>query len=232
MHEIVLNRCAYLGGCNYPIAAGDVATLRFGSKELLIRLFNEVSFSLPYLELASIEVSGPGTITSGGGFIGGGFGVEDALEGMAIAAVLNALTTKSKIHTFLNFITNIGELHFHYGEMEPGALRVALAPVHTTLRMLNPRWRKERIEAMQLAQAQGTISETEFADLQRRLSTPTIEIGVPPPATSKKEASPQVAGPKGRCPNCGATVALQADECYSCKALFGPDSAWKVVPFL
>lgn len=248
MPDTSLKACAYLGGCNYPIAAGDSATLSFGSEVLLIRLTDGTSFSVPYIELASIEVSGPGTLTSGGGFIGGGFGVESALEGMAIAAVLNALTTKSKIHTFVSLTTNIGELHFHYGAMEPGALRIALASVHTTLRRLDPRWRQERVATLQSAQTQGALSEPEFARLTQRLSETTVEVSVPPPAnpksvpppTNPKNVSPPtnpknlppppIVGPKGRCPNCGATLSLHAEECFSCRAIFGIGSAWKVVP--
>ncbi len=32
----------------------------------------------------------------------------------------------------------------------------------------------------------------------------------------------------GSCPNCRITVRLAAQECFRCKALFGPNSAWKV----
>ena len=63
MPDVILKDCAYLGGCNYPIAAGDSATLSFGLDGLLIWLVDGASFSVPYLELASIEVSGPGTLT-------------------------------------------------------------------------------------------------------------------------------------------------------------------------
>ncbi len=229
-HDVVLQGCAYLGGCNYPLAAGDLATLSFGSNELSVRLANGASFSVSYFEIASIEISGAGTTTTGGGFIGGGFGVAGALEGMAIATVLNALTTKSKIHTFVSLTTNIGELHMHFGGMEPGALRIALAPIHTTLRKLNPAWRQERLAALQFARVQGSVSELEFERLNERLSQPTREAGVPPPINPKNRQPPPVTGPAGRCPNCSATVSLRAEECFSCKAMFGPNSAWKVIP--
>lgn len=230
MPDTTLKACAYLGGCNYPIAAGDSATLSFGTEGLLIQLADGSSFSVPYLELASIEVSGPGTLTSGGGFIGGGFGVEGALEGMAIAAVLNALTTKSKIHTFVSLTTNIGELHFHYGAMEPGALRIALASVHTILRRLNPKWLQERVAALQSAQTQGALSEPEFERFTQRLGKSTVEVSIPPPVNPKRLPPPPIVGPKGRCPNCGATVSLHAEECFSCRAMFGVGSAWKIAP--
>jgi hypothetical protein len=33
----------------------------------------------------------------------------------------------------------------------------------------------------------------------------------------------------GTCPNCGTGISLAAEECFHCKALFGPNSTWKVL---
>ena len=46
-----------------------------------------------------MEIGGSGMVRSGGGFTGGGFGLGGAVEGMAIAAVLNAMTTRTSIKT-------------------------------------------------------------------------------------------------------------------------------------
>src|SRR4029079_7981506 len=69
--------------------------------------------------------------------------------------------------------------------MEPGALRIALAPIYATLRRLDPVWRQERLAALQFAQAQDVLSEPEFAQLSRRLGEPTKEALIPPPAKPK-----------------------------------------------
>lgn len=188
MQEIVLDESAYIGGCGYPVSAGDSVKISFGENALAVRLSNGASFLVRYFELASLDVAGPGTQKTAGGFIGGGFGAEGAIEGMAIATVLNALTTRSKIHTFVSITTNIGELHFHYGRMEPSALRVALAPVYAALRRLDPTWRKERLAALELAQAGGAFSEPEFTHLSKRLSELTKEELVPPPAAAESPA--------------------------------------------
>lgn len=135
----------------------------------------DLAFSVSYLELAQIGITGPGVTTTGGGFIGGGFGAVGALEGMAIASALNALTTVSKIHTFISITTNIGELNFHYGTMEPGALRIALARVFTLLRRLDPAWRQERLATLLLAQSEGSLTQVEFDRLSQRLATSTQE---------------------------------------------------------
>lgn len=34
----------------------------------------------------------------------------------------------------------------------------------------------------------------------------------------------------GVCPNCDSQVLVKAQECSRCKAIFGPNSAWKVRP--
>jgi hypothetical protein len=56
---------------------------------------------IPYSAIDDLEFSGPGKVTTGGGFIGGGFGLSGAAKGMIAASVLNALTTKTKIHTMI-----------------------------------------------------------------------------------------------------------------------------------
>jgi hypothetical protein len=76
-------------------------------------------------------------VTSGGGFIGGGFGVEGAIVGIGVASLLNALTTKTNTFTFtfMQLETTDGEVFFHYGAMEPSALRMELSPVFVALRL-------------------------------------------------------------------------------------------------
>lgn len=145
--------------------------LTFGPAALSVLPRDDLKFTIPYAEIASMDISGPGSVTRGGGFIGGGFGVEGALEGMAVATVLNALTTKTKIHTFISITTNIGELHLHYSGMEPGALRIALSPVVFALRRLDPVWRQGRLDALRFALAEKQLSDNEFQVLSERLAS-------------------------------------------------------------
>ncbi|HUC26288.1 MAG TPA: SHOCT domain-containing protein [Streptosporangiaceae bacterium] len=56
---------------------------------------------VPYSQVEDVEIGGPGLVRTGGGFVGGGFGVNGAIEGMAIASVLNALTARTSIKTVL-----------------------------------------------------------------------------------------------------------------------------------
>lgn len=82
-----------------------------------------------------LNIAGPGKVTSGGGFIGGGFGVEGALVGIGVASLLNALNTKTDLFTFIHLETNAGDAFVHYGDAEPGALRMVLSPAFVTMRL-------------------------------------------------------------------------------------------------
>jgi len=48
------------------------------------------------------------SISTGGGFLGGGFGVTGAAEGMAIASVLNSLTAKNRKWVTIELIADLG----------------------------------------------------------------------------------------------------------------------------
>ena len=92
------------------------------------------SYEVPGESLLDIAITGPGRVTSGGGYIGGGFGVAGFAEGVAMASVLNAITSKSEVVTVLQLLGSGWELHGLTSVYEPGALRVLLSPVFTRLR--------------------------------------------------------------------------------------------------
>jgi hypothetical protein len=133
-----LDRVAYLGGFMpgaglTPAQAYDVRFL-----EERIAVFQSAPdhyvnsqldplAEIPYGEVAAVDVGGPGLTKTGGGFIGGGFGVAGAAEGMAIAGVLNALTTRVKIKTVLRIEAAHAELFFLNTQVEPEALRIGLS---------------------------------------------------------------------------------------------------------
>lgn len=234
-NKLYLQQCTLLGVNGFPFSVGEKINLAFGEDGLHCLGTNRTA-SFGYVELAELDISGPGTVTKGGGFIGGGFGVEGALEGMAIAGVLNLLTTRSRIHTFVTIVTNFGELHLHYGDMEPGALRMALASVYVKLRRLDPAWIASRLKILDAQKEAGALTEEGLAAARQRLLVAS-EWKDPASEAAElrllKEASQKEAfenGPKGRCPNCDTTLSLYAESCPRCKSMFGVGSAWQVVP--
>jgi len=75
----------------------------------------------------SFEIGGPGLVRSGGGFSGGGFGLGGAIEGMAIAAVLNAMTTRTSITTIMRIQGTGCELFLLDSRLTPDRLRIEMS---------------------------------------------------------------------------------------------------------
>ena len=87
---IHLQQCTVLGGCGYPFAVGQQLDVLFSAKAIRLQSSEESSVTeIFYPEVVDLAITGPGAVTTGGGFIGGGFGFEGVLQGLAIATVLN-----------------------------------------------------------------------------------------------------------------------------------------------
>jgi hypothetical protein len=88
---------------------------------------------LHYSDITSLQIAGRGGIetTSGGGWAGGGFGAKGILEGIGIATVLNALTTRTQYHveTTVDLHWNSGSLTLLNTQCIPEQWGVLLSPV-------------------------------------------------------------------------------------------------------
>lgn len=135
-------RCRVLGGHGFGLQAGQGVELLFLKGELMVLSSVIASgashdfgpVSMKYEQIVAFEIGGPGARRAGGGFVGGGFGLEGAAEGMLIASALNLLTTRTSIDTVVCIQTSDAELFLHHGETTPDALRMRLSPVFTILR--------------------------------------------------------------------------------------------------
>ena len=87
-----------------------------------------------YEDVVALQIGGPGRETTGGGFIGGGFGVEGAITGMLVATGLNLLTTRTRMSTVMCVQTRNGEMFLGNKSESPDQLRMRLAEVITLLR--------------------------------------------------------------------------------------------------
>jgi hypothetical protein len=128
--------CTALGGFGWPLAPGLPYELDFDERGVSIYepAGDAVTAHADYGELLAFELGGPGVQTTGGGFFGGGFGVEGAAEGMLAAGVLNALTTKSKVVTTFSLHTVDCEAFFLHNELAPYELRIRLSEVFVRMR--------------------------------------------------------------------------------------------------
>jgi hypothetical protein len=131
----IVPMCTVIGGHGLAARPGDMCELVFTSDALRILAPSRSMIALlPLSEITAIEVGGPGVQRTGGGYVGGGFGLSGAAEGMLIAAALNRLTTKITIRTVICIQTPDAELFVNHTSQTPESLRMHLSPVFTALR--------------------------------------------------------------------------------------------------
>ena len=206
---IHLEQCTLLGGCGYPLAVGQRLDVRFSSNAICLQASEERgTVEILYPEVVDLAITGPGAVTTGGGFIGGGFGFDGALRGMAVATVLNLLTSRTKVHTFLQIVTHQGEVFLHYGGLEPGALRIVLSPVFTHLRRCDPGWFDVRLQRLDALRSHGALSEEQFASLKARLLSAPRLTGLEDIASSTLTTV--------KCRSCSASVFASLNTCDVC----------------
>jgi hypothetical protein len=135
--EVLLDGVTLLGGFGYPLIQNSLCGLEF--KELEVAITGQGAtgaevVSISYSELTDLSVGGAGKIREGGGFVGGGFGLEGFAIGATVAGLLNAMTTKHRIETLVGLQTERGELVFLCTTMEPSALELSLSRVRSFTR--------------------------------------------------------------------------------------------------
>lgn len=168
----------YLAGVGAPLSAG--MTLSFGVLERGLVLSRAgVYLPLPYERIVDVAAGGPGAYETGGGFIGGGFGMEGAVMGMAIATALNALTTRTKVETIISVVYDEGELHFLSRMVTPEKLdldlSVARSAIRRTRRVDTPVAPSPAVDVtarlVELAalKEKGLLDDAEFASLKAKL---------------------------------------------------------------
>ena len=128
---VTLQNVAFLGGYlpGAAIVAGGRYDVPFLEDRLLVAPWRQydVLAEVPYSEVEDVEIGGPGIVRTGGGFVGGGFGATGAAEGMAIAAVLNGLTTRTSIRTVVRIQAKRCELFLLDTNVTPERLRIGLS---------------------------------------------------------------------------------------------------------
>lgn len=138
----VLVNVALLGGYgpSADIIIGQRYDVRFLAESLAVCLHRHatVQLELPYTDVEDVEIGGPGVVRTGGRFVGGGFGAVGALQGMAVAAVLNALTTKTTTTTVMRVQARGCELFLLDNTLTPQRLRMAISRPLAAIRDARP----------------------------------------------------------------------------------------------
>jgi hypothetical protein len=134
----ILREVAYLGGYvpGAAIRPRGRYDVRFMEDRLQVFAARQptVLAAVPYSQVEDVEIGGPGLVKTGGGFVGGGFGVNGAVEGMAIAAVLNGLTTRTSIKTVVRIQGSGCELFLLHTMLTPEQLRIEMSRALVAIR--------------------------------------------------------------------------------------------------
>jgi hypothetical protein len=123
-------------------------------------------------DLWEFVASGPGEVTEGGGFFGGGFGVQGALKGMLITSALNELTTRTSVSSLLRIVTRSWSVVLVSDTLTPDQLN-SMAPVTIPPGATPPAPEDASLD-VQLANlarlhVQGALTDDEFAAAKRKL---------------------------------------------------------------
>jgi len=129
--------CVLLGGYGVGdgISAGTKIDLHFTDQEIWL---TKATGHIPYLRRSyaaarAFEFEG-GVVRTGGGYMGGGFGVLGAAEGIAMATLLNSLTSKSSVHTTIRFETEDAEIFLFTDQATPKTLLMQFAEVRAKIK--------------------------------------------------------------------------------------------------
>jgi hypothetical protein len=135
--------------------------------------------TIPFRQLTDFRIWGPGAVTRGGGFSGGGYGLEGAAAGILAATALNAVTTRTTVTTFLTIRCQYQELTFLYAGATPHAVQLGLAHVFGALRHAAqpevadtrpaPADPVERLGKLGQLHAQGMLTDEEFDAAKQKI---------------------------------------------------------------
>lgn len=175
-----VEECVLLGGYGYgdDFVPGAECSLNFTDRGIWVPLQGSwiPQFERSYADTTNLEFSGPGAVKSGGGFIGGGFGLTNALNGMIVASVLNRLTTRTKIHTMIRYQARDIEAFFFHSLEAPDQLRIRLSGVLSRIRLDTypgpssaPTDRLGALERLAKLRQDGIVTDEEFAEMKRQI---------------------------------------------------------------
>jgi hypothetical protein len=176
--EVGLAGLLLLGGHGFPLFAESRYDLHFGPDAVLIEgpgPEGVTTTTIRYSDLTNLSIEGPGKVREGGGFVGGGVGIEGFFIGAAAAGVLNSLTTRTRVETLIGLQAGAHELIFLCTAIEPSALSLRLSRLRGLLRTTDSDGRDSGDDpATQLSKLadlveRGFLEREEYETLKRRL---------------------------------------------------------------
>lgn len=152
-----------------PFRKTESHDLRFGDDYLVISRPGRAISPITYNEVQRLAIDGQ-TLAARGGFVGGGVVVEGAAEGMAMAAVPGALTTRTDIRTVVELHTTSSHFVLVSVKEQAHELRLRLLPVQARLRPGGDAHELlSRLERLADLHARGALTDQEFSAAKARM---------------------------------------------------------------
>ena len=125
----------YAGGNSFTLVSGQEGEMLIQPRGITFRPNDsETYWSKDLGELLGVQVGGEGVFTTGGGWIGGGFGIQGALKGAAFASVMNLLTTRVHNDCLIRFVFEDEDLTFQVTSHTPNELEYELTGLELWLK--------------------------------------------------------------------------------------------------
>jgi hypothetical protein len=178
--EIATIETVYLGGAGVPLKTYEKSTLMVSRKGFSIGQGGSSIWTRSFEGLNGIQITGEGLYQTGGGWVGGGFGISGALKGAAFASIMNALTTRTHNDCYFRFVYSGCDATFQVLSHTPRNLEIALSGVRNWLETRNPvtpsstqvvvgSSRVEQIEKLYELFERGILSEAEYQEEKKRI---------------------------------------------------------------
>src|ERR1700686_3467796 len=161
------------------IANGSSCLIDFSDEGIGIKASDGQQAFVPYEQVQALQVTGS-TKSSGGGVIGGGFGVEGAVEGMLAASGINALTTRTSVYSVLRIAARTAQYVFVSHTVDSNALNMLLTPGKPRVRMAQaqhasappphaPSSIADELTKLARLRDEGVLSDAEFSAAKSRV---------------------------------------------------------------
>ena len=115
----------YLGGTGADLDRGSKGVLVINDLGFFFQSKSK-AWSVGLTGIRSFQISGAGAFQSGGGWFGGGFGFSGAMQGAAMASMMNLLTTRTHFDCLLRVVYDDLDVTFQILDRTPRQLEIDL----------------------------------------------------------------------------------------------------------
>lgn len=123
----------HVGGYGTELAPGEECVVAASGRGICATGLGSVLLK-PADRLRAVQLGGIGAYTTGGGWVGGGFGISGALEGAAFASLMNTLTTRRHIDCLVRFVFDDAEAAFSLTSDTPQRLQLDASALLAAMR--------------------------------------------------------------------------------------------------